>query len=343
MNKNIMNKKLLEINNLTVTFKTDEGLFNAVEDVSFHIERGEIVGLVGESGCGKSVTALSILRLIPSPPGSIKNGSIIFKDQDLLKLDPKEVRKIRGSAVSMIFQEPLAALSPLQRIGQQMVEVLQLHGSIKKKDAWSISESWLRKVKISDVGESMYAYPFQLSGGMQQRIMIAMALMLEPDLIIADEPTTALDVTIQAQVFKLIREMRQEESSILLITHDMGVIWEMCDRVIVMYASRVVEEGSVSDIFSRPAHPYTKGLLKSIPKLSGETGRLEAISGYVPSPLHYPSGCHFRDRCPHAFDRCSEETPQFVDLTYNHKAACYIAEKIISNTQIITDDHSVKA
>jgi len=334
----MMNKKLLEIKNLTVTFKIDEGLFNAVEDVSLHIEKGEIVGLVGESGCGKSVTALSILRLIPSPPGSIENGSIIFKDQDLLKLDPKEVRKIRGSAVSMIFQEPLAALSPLQRIGQQMVEVLQLHGSIKKKDAWRISENWLRKVKISDAGERMYAYPFQLSGGMQQRIMIAMALMLEPDLIIADEPTTALDVTIQAQVFKLIREMRQEESSILLITHDMGVIWEMCDRVIVMYASRVVEEGSVGDIFSRPAHPYTKGLLKSIPKLSGETKRLEAISGYVPSPFHYPSGCHFRDRCPHAFDRCSEETPQFVDLTHNHKAACYIAEKIISNTQIIADD-----
>lgn len=333
-----MNKKLLEIKNLTVTFKTDEGLFNAVEDVSFHIERGEIVGLVGESGCGKSVTALSILRLIPSPPGSIKSGSIIFRDKDLLKLDPKEVRKIRGRAVSMIFQEPLAALSPLQRIGQQMVEVLQLHGSIKKKDAWRISESWLEKVKISDAGERMYAYPFQLSGGMQQRIMIAMALMLEPDLIIADEPTTALDVTIQAQVFKLIREMRQEESSILLITHDMGVIWEMCDRVIVMYASRVVEEGSVSDIFSRPAHPYTKGLLKSIPKLSVEAGRLEAISGYVPSPFHYPSGCHFRDRCPHAFKRCSEETPPFVDLTHNHKAACYIADKIISNTQIIANN-----
>lgn len=325
----MMNTQLLKINNLTVAFRTDEGVFNAVDDVSFHINRGEIVGLVGESGCGKTVTALSIPRLIPSPPGIIEKGKIAFNDIDLLKLDATEIRKIRGKAISMIFQEPSTALSPLQRIGQQMVEALQLHQKLTKKEAWNIAENWLEKVRIPDAGESMFAYPHQLSGGMQQRIMIAMALMLEPELIIADEPTTALDVTIQAQVFELIREMRQEQTSILLITHDLGVIWEMCDRVLVMYASRIAEEGTKTDIFSEPAHPYTRELLKSIPKLSENKKRLKAISGQVPSPLHYPSGCHFRDRCPHEFERCAKEAPQLISLNGGHKAACFIANKLI--------------
>lgn len=325
----MMNTQLLKINNLTVAFRTDEGVFNAVDDVSFHINRGEIVGLVGESGCGKTVTALSIPRLIPSPPGIIEKGKIAFNDIDLLKLDATEIRKIRGKAISMIFQEPSTALSPLQRIGQQMVEALQLHQKLTKKEAWNIAENWLEKVRIPDAGESMFAYPHQLSGGMQQRIMIAMALMLEPELIIADEPTTALDVTIQAQVFELIREMRQEQTSILLITHDLGVIWEMCDRVLVMYASRIAEEGTKTDIFSEPAHPYTRELLKSIPKLSENKKRLKAISGQVPSPLHYPSGCHFRDRCPHEFERCAKEEPQLISLNGGHKAACFIANKLI--------------
>jgi len=325
----MMNTQLLKINNLTVAFRTDEGVFNAVDDVSFHVNRGEIVGLVGESGCGKTVTALSIPRLIPSPPGIIEKGKIAFNDMDLLKLDATEIRKIRGKAISMIFQEPSTALSPLQRIGQQMVEALQLHQKLTKKEAWNIAENWLEKVRIPDAGERMFAYPHQLSGGMQQRIMIAMALMLEPELIIADEPTTALDVTIQAQVFELIREMRQEQTSILLITHDLGVIWEMCDRVLVMYASRIAEEGTKTDIFSEPAHPYTRELLKSIPKLSGNKKRLKAISGQVPSPLHYPSGCHFRDRCPHEFERCAKEEPQLMSLNGGHKAACFIANKLI--------------
>lgn len=325
----MMNTQLLKINNLTVAFRTDEGVFNAVDDVSFHVNRGEIVGLVGESGCGKTVTALSIPRLIPSPPGIIEKGKIAFNDMDLLKLDATEIRKIRGKAISMIFQEPSTALSPLQRIGQQMVEALRLHQKLTKKEAWNIAESWLEKVRIPDAGERMFAYPHQLSGGMQQRIMIAMALMLEPELIIADEPTTALDVTIQAQVFELIREMRQEQTSMLLITHDLGVIWEMCDRVLVMYASRIAEEGTKTDIFSEPAHPYTRELLKSIPKLSGNKKRLKAISGQVPSPLHYPSGCHFRDRCPHEFERCAKEKPQLISLNGGHKAACFIANKLI--------------
>jgi len=247
------------------------------------------------------------------------------------------MRKIRGRAISMIFQEPGSALSPLHTIGRQMVETILLHKNITRKDAWNIAESWLEKVKISDPGERMFAYPYQLSGGMQQRVMIAMALMLEPDLIIADEPTTALDVTIQAQVFELVREMKRFNTSILLITHDMGVIWEMCDRVVVMYASRVVEEGNRDDIFSKPAHPYTIGLLESIPKLSvtppippsrGDKGgcRLKAIPGQVPSALNYPSGCHFFDRCPDAFDRCRDEKPKLIDLGNGHKTTCFLAK-----------------
>lgn len=324
-----MNANLLDVRNLSVSFHTDEGVFKAVDDVSLQVQRGEIVGLVGESGCGKSVTSLSILKLIPSPPGKIDSGRIYFNGHDLLKLDTAELRQIRGKAISMIFQEPLSALSPLQRIGQQLVETLKLHNDISRKKAWVLAEEWLEKVKIPDAKERMFAYPFQLSGGMQQRVMIAMAMMLQPDLIIADEPTTALDVTIQAKIFSLIKEMRHEKTSILLITHDMGVIWEMCDRVVVMYASRIAEEASKDDIFIKPAHPYTQGLLNSIPKLTADSGRLEAIPGQVPSPFNYPAGCHFRDRCPHAFDRCTQEVPPLMNLTAGHRAACWIADKLI--------------
>jgi peptide/nickel transport system ATP-binding protein/oligopeptide transport system ATP-binding protein len=324
-----MIENLLEVRNLSVSFHTDDGIFKAVDNVSFHVKSGEIVGLVGESGCGKSVTSLSILKLIPSPPGKIESGQVYFNGQDVLKLDTADLRKIRGSAISMIFQEPLSALSPLQRVGRQLVEALKLHNNYSKNEAWTLAEQWLEKVKIPDAKERMFAYPFQLSGGMQQRVMIAMAMMLEPDLIIADEPTTALDVTIQAKIFALIKDMRQEKTSILLITHDMGVIWEMCDRVLVMYASRIAEEASKDDIFKQPAHPYTRGLLKSIPKLAVDSDRLAAIPGQVPSPLNYPSGCHFRDRCPHAFDRCAHETPPFMVLSPGHRAACWIADKLV--------------
>ncbi len=317
---------MLEVKNITVTFETDEGIVKAVDDVSFHIDRNEIVGLVGESGCGKSVTALSILRLIPLPYGRIETGKILFYGKNLLDLNPKEMRKIRGRAISMIFQEPGSALSPLHTIGRQMVETILLHKNITRKEAWNIAETWLEKVEISDPRERMFAYPYQLSGGMQQRVMIAMALMLEPDLVIADEPTTALDVTIQAQVFELVREMRRFNTSMLLITHDMGVIWEMCDRVLVMYASKIVEEGNRDDIFSNPAHPYTIALLESIPKLSVNEGRLKAIPGQVPSALNYPSGCHFFDRCPDAFDRCRNEKPELIDLGNGHRAACFLAK-----------------
>ena len=324
-----MNANLLDVRNLSVSFHTDDGVFKAVDNVSLHVKRGEIVGLIGESGCGKSVTSLSILKLIPSPPGKIDSGQVYFNGRDLLELDTAELRRIRGRAISFIFQEPLSALSPLQRIGQQLVEALRIHNDMSKKEAWALAAEWLEKVKIQDVKERMFAYPYQLSGGMQQRVMIAMAMMLEPDLIIADEPTTALDVTIQAKIFALIKEMRLEKTSILLITHDMGVIWEMCDRVVVMYASRIAEEASKEDIFVKPAHPYTQGLLNSIPKLSAESSRLEAIPGQVPSPYNYPSGCHFRDRCPHAFDRCAQEVPPLMSVGEGHRAACWIADKFI--------------
>ncbi len=323
-----MDDRLIDIRGLSVSFEIDEGILKAVDDISFYVDKGETVGLVGESGCGKSVTALSLLRLIPSPPGRTEKGEVIFNSRDILKMGSKEIRGIRGKAISMIFQEPSAALSPLLRIGNQMIEALQLHSDISKKEAWEIAENWLKKVRIPDAGERMFAYPYQLSGGMQQRIMIAMALMMQPELIIADEPTTALDVTIQAQVFDLIREMRQLHTALLLITHDMGVIWEMCDRVIVMYASRIVEEGRLEDVFANPIHPYTKGLLDSIPRLSGEKGvRLKAIPGNVPSPLEYPSGCHFRDRCAFAFERCALETPYPVLIEQGHSAACFLLDK----------------
>ncbi len=317
---------LLSVQNLTVSFSADEGRFKAVDDVSFTIGRGRSVGLVGESGCGKSVSALALTRLIPSPPGRIESGRVFFEGTDLLAARPGELRRVRGSAISMIFQEPLSALSPLHRIGRQLVEAVLLHRKVSKKEAWRFAEDWLRKVGIPDAGERMYSYPFQLSGGMQQRIMIAMALMLEPALIIADEPTTALDVTTQAQIFELLQDMKQNFGSLLLITHDMGVVWEMCEQVIVMYASRIVETGSREAVFFQPAHPYTQGLLEAIPRLSGGRQRLKAIAGQVPSPFDYPQGCNFQDRCRYRFDRCLKETPPLYDCGAGQQAACFLKD-----------------
>ena len=325
-----MASPLLSVEDLTVRFKVDEGQFDAVEHLFFDVQPAEAVGLVGESGCGKSVTAMSIPRLIPSPPGRIVNGRILFHGQDLISMPIAALRRIRGRAISMIFQEPLSALSPLKRIGDQMAEAVRFHRPMANKEVHAFTRMWLEKVKIPDVADKLEALPHQLSGGMQQRVMIAMALMLDPELIIADEPTTALDVTLQAQIFDLIRRMKQARTSLLLITHDMGVVWEMCDRVLVMYAARIVEQGRREQIFSRPAHPYTRGLLQSIPVLNPGGRKLRAIAGNVPSPLAYPSGCHFRDRCPYAFERCAVETPALFDLGDNdHRAACFIAGRLI--------------
>ena len=320
---------LLKIRDLTVAFETEEGAFNAVDRVSFDLNKGEIVGLVGESGCGKSVTALSLLRLIPIPPGRIVSGSALFKGEDLLRASVPRLREIRGRAISMIFQEPMAALSPLHRIGDQMVEALRFHENIPRKAAEEIALDWLRKVNIPGAEQRMTAYPFELSGGMQQRVMIAMALMMQPDLVIADEPTTALDVTVQAQIFELIREMRRRDTTILLITHDMGVVWEMCDRILVMYAGRLAEEGRPQAIFSNPLHPYTQGLLRSMPRLDIRRKRLPAIAGSVPSPGEYPAGCRFRDRCPEALDRCALELPEMAALTDDRRAACFRAREYL--------------
>ncbi|MCK4905587.1 ABC transporter ATP-binding protein [bacterium] len=318
-------KKLLDIKDLSISFKTDEGTIRAVDKVSFSINKGEVLGLVGESGCGKSVTSMSVLRLIASPPGNIDSGKIIFDNKDLLSIPIEELKKIRGKSISMIFQEPMTALSPLHCVGNQLVETLQFHDNIDYKKAWEISEQWLHNVGIGDPGKNMYAYPFQLSGGMSQRIMIAMALMLDPKLIIADEPTTALDVTIQAQIFDLMREMKKKDTSLLLITHNMGIIWEMCDRVAVMYAGEIVEIGTIKGIFQEPLHPYTQALLNSIPSISIKREKLKSIPGQVPSPFNYPKGCRFQDRCNYTFDKCRKEHPDLEKIN-DRQARCFLAK-----------------
>ena len=318
--------KLLEIQNLSVSFATDEGRVPAVCDVSLSLERGQVLGLVGESGCGKSVTAMSILRLIPQPPGHIDAGRILFHGHDLLPLPLNELRTVRGRRIAMIFQEPMTALSPLHRIGDQLVEALRLHRDHDRKAAWKIAGHWLDKVGIPDPDERLFAWPHQLSGGMRQRVMIAMALMLDPVLLIADEPTTALDVTVQAQIFDLMRELMKKEAGLLLITHDMGVIWEMCTHVAVMYAGEIVETAPVDALFETPLHPYTRALLKAIPGNAPAAGkRLPAIPGQVPSPLALPPGCHFADRCPLVFDRCRQEHPALRQLA-GRCARCFLAE-----------------
>lgn len=316
---------LLQIKNLTVSFDTDDGRLCAVDDVSFDLEEGEVLGLVGESGCGKTVTAQSILRLVPTPPGRIEVGQILFRGQDLLQRPIRELRKIRGQSISMIFQDPLTTLSPLHRIGDQLAETVRLHRKMSRRAARALGLEWLTKVGIPAAAERMEAYPHHLSGGMRQRVMIAMALMLEPALIIADEPTTALDVTIQAQIFKLLLDMKDRSTSVLLITHDMGVVWEMCRRVVVMYASRVVEEADAESLFAAPQHPYTEGLLRSMPSRQERGRKLEAIPGQVPSPLRYPAGCRFSDRCPKVFARCRIENPPLYQLGAR-RSACFLAD-----------------
>ncbi|MFH0879532.1 MAG: ABC transporter ATP-binding protein [Lentisphaerota bacterium] len=322
-----MPEALVNIQDLVVSFTTDEGTLRAVDGVSLSIREGEVLGLVGESGCGKSVTALSVMRLIPSPPGRIESGRILYRGRDLLQAPIGDIQKIRGASISMIFQEPMTALSPLHRVGEQLVEALQLHRAMPWREAWALGADWLKRVGIPDPDERMYAYPYQLSGGMRQRVMIAMAMMLEPDLIIADEPTTALDVTVQAQIFELLMKMKARKTAVLLITHDMGVVWNLCDRVHVMYAARLVEKGSKKDVLENPLHPYTQGLLKAMPRLYKKSGRLPAIAGQVPSLLALPQGCRFRERCPFAFDRCAQEDPRLVSAGEEREAACFLVGK----------------
>jgi oligopeptide/dipeptide ABC transporter ATP-binding protein len=317
--------ELLQVRNLQTSFFTPEGEVRAIDGVSFEIGEGKTIGLVGESGCGKSVTSLSIMRLIPSPPGKIVGGEIVYRDRDLLRLNNEEMRRIRGNEISMIFQEPMTSLNPVFTVGNQIGEAIRLHQGLGKKETRQKTIEMLRLVKIADPQSRVDSYPHQLSGGMRQRIMIAMALSCNPSLLIADEPTTALDVTIQAQILDLMKELRQKIGmALLLITHDLGVVAEQADDVAIMYAGKIVERSNTRAIFSRPFHPYTVGLLNSLPGAGAfKKKRLDAIPGMVPSPLHLPSGCRFRDRCPRAADLCAQTEPELVEKEPGHAVACH--------------------
>ncbi len=323
-------KTLLEIKNLKTHFFTHEGTVKAVDGVSFKINQGETLGIVGESGSGKSVTALSVMKLIPHPPGKIVEGEIYFEGKDLLKLDDKEIRKIRGKKISMIFQEPMTSLDPVFTIGHEIGEAIQLHQGLNKKEARKKSIEILKIVGIPDVEKRIDNYPHELSGGMRQRVMIAMALSCNPTLLIADEPTTALDVTIQAQILRLINDLKDKfGASVMLITHDLGVIAEMCDNVAVMYAGHIVEYTDVYTLFSNPLHPYTKGLSKSIPRMNVEAEHLDAIPGIVPNLLDLPSGCPFHPRCDFCSERCVEEMPELIEIENSHLVKCHLVKKRI--------------
>jgi len=324
-----MNSKLIQISDLSVHFYTPEGIARAVDGVSFHLDAGETIGLVGESGCGKSVTSLSILGLIPSPPGKIAGGEIRFVDQNLLDCDEEQLRKIRGQKISMIFQEPMTSLNPVLPIGRQVAEPLMVHQGLSRAAALQQAARWLDYVKIPAAAKRLNDYPHQLSGGMRQRVMIAMAMVCGPQLLIADEPTTALDVTIQAQILSLMLRLKEELAmSLLLITHDLGVVAQTAARVVVMYAGEVVEEAGVADIFDRPFHPYTQGLLKSMPRIGDLSGgrkqRLNEISGIVPVLTELIEGCRFADRCPHVFEICRRTHPQLEVVGDKHQARCWL-------------------
>lgn len=323
----IISEPLIKVENLYVSFDTEQGEVESVCNVSFHINRGETVGIVGESGCGKTVTSLAILKLL-GRKGRISKGSIWFKETDIAQLTEKQMRKIRGNEISMIFQEPMTSLNPVYTIGNQLVEGIRLHRKLSKKEAREYAIEMLDKVGIPRPKEIIDEYPQALSGGMRQRVMIAMALACEPSLLIADEPTTALDATIQAQILELLKDLRQEyHTSIMLITHDLGVVAEMADRVIVMYAGQIIEDSDVFTLFEQPEHPYTQGLLKSIPLVEGNRpDRLVSIPGTVPSLFNMPQGCRFHTRCPHAFQRCYEEEPPLFQIHKNHKARCWLVE-----------------
>jgi len=321
---------VLEVKNLQTVFFTNSGLFKAVDDVSFTVRRGETLAIVGESGCGKSVCALSIMRLVPDPPGRIVGGTVTLEGTDLLGISENEMRKVRGNRISMIFQEPMTSLNPVMRIGDQITEVVQLHRSMTNKEAWAQAVEMLRLVRIPEPERRAQEYPHQLSGGMRQRAMIAMALACRPALLIADEPTTALDVTIQAQILALIVDLQKKlGTGLILITHDLGVVAQTAQRVIVMYAGKKVEEATVEALFENPRHPYTRGLMASMPAVislgAKEDVRLNEIPGMVPSLTNLPPGCAFAPRCPLAIDRCRAEYPPLEDFGDNHFAACWRA------------------
>lgn len=323
-----MSDTLLEIKGLRTHFFTDEGEIPAVDGVSLHVKKGEIVGIVGESGSGKSVTSLSVMQLVPNPPGQIVGGEINFNNENLVSASNKRMKAIRGKEIAMIFQEPMTSLNPLFTIGNQIRESIRIHEKISKKEAHQKAINLLKLVGLPRAEDVIDEYPHQLSGGMRQRVMIAMAMSCEPDLLIADEPTTALDVTIQAQILDLMRKLNAEKNTaILLITHDLGVVAEMCDRVVVMYAGQVVEEGTVREVLKEPHHPYTQGLIRSLPRLEEKSQKLYSIKGTVPRPKLGRVGCRFAPRCDLAFERCFKESPELYPAGTNRFSRCFLHDE----------------
>ncbi|MBZ2175843.1 ABC transporter ATP-binding protein [Schnuerera sp. xch1] len=320
---------LLKVKDLRTYFYTDDGVVKAVDGVEFQVKFGETIGIVGESGCGKSITAMSLIRLIQSPPGKIVSGNIIFDGEDLTQLSDEEIRSIRGNDISMIFQEPMTSLNPVFTSGYQIEEILELHQKLDEDQARKRAIEMIKLIGIPNAERIVDEYPHQLSGGMRQRVMIAMALACQPKMLIADEPTTALDVTIQAQILELMNELKNKmNTSIMLITHDLGVIAEMADHVIVMYSGKVVEDAPIIELFENPRHPYTIGLMASMPSLAKEGQRLETIPGVVPNPLYLPKGCYFHPRCKFATDECKKLQPELREIAPGHKSACFRAEEV---------------
>ncbi|KQL49990.1 peptide ABC transporter ATP-binding protein [Brevibacillus choshinensis] len=324
-----MSEKLLQINQLRVSFDTEEGTVDVVNGINLTVYKGETLGIVGESGCGKSVTSLAIMGLIPSPPGQVTGGEIWFNGKNLVQEKQHNLRAIRGKDISMIFQEPMSSLDPAFTIGSQIDEVITFHEKKSPAEVKRYSIELLKMVGIPNPEQRYYEYPHQLSGGMRQRVVIAMAVACNPQLLIADEPTTALDVTVQAQILDLMNELRKRlNTSIIMITHDLGVVAEMCDRVGVMYAGEIVEEAVTEAIFDKPAHPYTEGLLNSIPKLLGPKTRLQSIEGNVPSPGEMPNGCQFHPRCSYATEKCREMKPILEEIVPGHKVRCWHSQNV---------------
>jgi oligopeptide/dipeptide ABC transporter ATP-binding protein len=316
---------LLSVNKLKTHFTTPDGVIRAVDDVSFKVDKGKVMGVVGESGCGKSMTALSLMRLVP-PPGRIVSGEMFFDGHDLLKLNSEEIRKLRGNRMAMVFQDPMTSLNPVFSVGNQIAEILRVHKGLKRSEALDKAQSLLQRVGIPDPSRRIREYPHQLSGGMKQRVMIAMAISCEPSLIIADEPTTALDVTIQAQILRLLRELiESSNTALILISHDLGVIAEMADEVAIMYAGKIVEHATTRDLFAEPLHPYTIGLLQSIPRGEEKKNkRLRTIEGSVPRLSELPEGCMFNPRCKYIVERCRREEPELIDVGGRHLVRCWV-------------------
>jgi oligopeptide transport system ATP-binding protein len=317
--------KLLEVNNLTTHFFTQDGVVKAVDGITYDLEEGEVLGVVGESGCGKSVHALSIMRLVPSPPGRTVAGEVIFDGEDLLKMDDAEMRNIRGNRIAMVFQEPMTSLNPVLTIGRQLTETLELHQGMSKQQAKTRAAELLQTVGIPDAAQRLGDYPHQFSGGMRQRVMIAIALSCNPKLIIADEPTTALDVTIQAQILELMQDLARDfGTAMIIITHNLGVVARYAHNVNVMYAGKIIETGTAEEIYHNPRHPYTLALLNSVPRLDArERVKLDAIEGLPPDLVNLPEGCSFAPRCKYIYERCVEETPVLVDSSPGHTSACW--------------------